>query len=266
MTGIFEVGSAVAGALLPELCDGAHAQNATITDAIGAGKLILEERLRSRTSIRPHSCATRGPDPAHAPRLGDRRLGEPEGRRGIRGRPPPQRAPLQHHPQRQDPVPHGRRSGRHRNWTASSSPGTPVQQVSATGRTPEDQPRRSAFHRPGQLAAGRPDLRRGRIDGSYGRLKDLRLPQQDHRTWPERGLELQQHAVAGYYALSDALKGEAFVYALDLHQAPALSTETVGGPDHRSKPGCRFYQLSYAASYADQRNYGLNPAHYHVPY
>ena len=73
------------------------------------------------------------------------------------------------------------------------------------------------------------------------------------------------HVLNAYYTASPALKLEGFVYALDLKQAPAASTQTLGlKATGQFKAGV--FKLAYAAAWANQTDYASNPAHYRVPY
>ncbi len=245
----------------------ALAQNATISDAIGAGKLILEERLRNEDvdqapflrdaqalTLRTHLGWETGAwdNLKAAVEFEDvRHLGAVHYNTTINGK--------TLYPTVADPdVTELDRL--QLTWT-------PVQQLSATvGRqriTMDDQ----RFLGAANWRQDDQTFDAGRVDGAFGRFKAtyIYLNKINRTVGQAADWNSNSHAFAGYYALSDALKAEAFVYALDLHQAPALSTETVGGRI-TGQTWVSLYRLDYAASYADQRNYGLNAAHYHVPY
>jgi hypothetical protein len=260
--------SAAAGAVLLGFGAGkARAENATISDAIGAGKLIYEERLRyedvdqagftrdaQALTLRTHLGWETGSwnNLKGALEFEDvRHLGSIRYNTTINGK--------TGYPTVADPdVTELDRL--QLTWT-------PVQNFSATAG-------RQRINLDDQRFIGAVNWRQDdqtfdavRMDGGYGRFKAtyLYLNKINRTVGQAADWNSNSHAFAGYYTLSEALKAEAFVYALDLHQAPALSTETVGGKIS-GQTWVSLYQLSYAVAYADQHNYGLNPAHYHAPY
>jgi hypothetical protein len=245
----------------------AHAQNATIVDAIGAGKLVLEERLR-------YEGVGQAPFTRDAEALTLRtHLGWETGTWQN----------LKSAVEFEDVRPVG---AIHYNTTLNSKAlypvvadpdvteldrlqltWTPVQGVSATVG-------RQRINLDDQRFIGSINWRQddqtidaGRIDGAWGRFKATYIYlNKINRTLAQAAdWNSDSHAFAGYYAVNEALKGETFLYAFNFRQAPALSTETVGGRI-TGQAWLSLYQLSYAAAYADQRNYGFNNTHYHAPY
>lgn len=260
--------SATAGAVLLSFAAGrAEAQNATISDAIGAGKLILEERLRyedvdqtgfareaQALTLRTHLGWETGSweNLKGAVEFEDvRHIGATRYNTTINGKTT--------YPTIADPdVTELDRL--QLTWT-------PVQNFSATAG-------RQRVVIDDQRFIGSANWRQDdqtfdavRLDGGMGRFKAvyIYLDKINRTVAQAADWDSNSHAFAGTYAFSDALKAEGFVYALDLKQAPALSTETVG-VRVTGQTWLSLYRLDYAASYADQRNYGLNPGHYHLPY
>jgi hypothetical protein len=245
----------------------AQAQNATISDAIGAGKLVLEERLRyedvdqtgfARTAqaltLRTHLGWETGSweNLKGAVEFEDvRHLGAIHYNTTINGK--------TGYPAIADPDT-TELDRLQLTWT-------PLQNASATvGRQRvvlDDQ----RFIGTANWRQDDQTVDAVRLDGTLGRFKGVYLYlNKINRTVAQAAdWNSNSHAFTGAYAVSDALKLEGFVYALDLKQAPTLSTETTGGR-LTGQTWLSLYRIDYAASYADQHNYGANPAHYHVPY
>jgi hypothetical protein len=245
----------------------ARAENATITDAIGAGKVVLEERLRyeevdqtpfardaEALTLRTHLGWETGAwqNLKAAIEFEDvRHIGAEHYNTTINGR--------TLYPVIADPDV--------TELDRLQFTWTPAKTVSATvGRqriTLDDQ----RFIGSANWRQDDQTFDAGRLDGGWGPFKAtyIYLNKINRTVGQSADWNSDSHAFAAYYTASEALKAEAFLYAFDFRQAPTLSTETVGGRitgQAKLSP----LVLSYAAAYADQRNYGLNNAHYHVPY
>lgn len=265
--GHFRFWAGCASAALLSTAGAAHAQNATISDAIGAGKLVLEERLRfegvdqaplvrdaEATTLRTHLGWETGSweNLKGAIEFEDvRHIGAIHYNTTINGK--------TLYPTVADPD--GTELDRLQlTWT-------PTQQVSATVG-------RQRINLDDQRFIGSVNWRQddqtidaGRVDGSWGKFRGtyIYLNKINRTVAQAADWNSDSHAFTGYYTMSDALKAEAFLYAFNFRQAAALSTETVGGK-LSGQTWLSLYQISYAAAYADQRNYGVNNVHYHVPY
>ncbi|MGZ3345413.1 MAG: alginate export family protein [Caulobacteraceae bacterium] len=264
--GHFRVWAASAGAVILSTAGTAHAQS-SISDAVGAGKLILEERLRyegvdqapfardaQALTLRTHLGWETGAweNVKAAVEFEDvRHVGAVHYNTTINGK--------TLYPTVADPdVTELDRA--QLTWT-------PIQQVTATVG-------RQRINLDDQRFIGAVNWRQddqtidaGRVDGAWGKFKGtyIYLNKINRTVAQAADWNSDSHAFAGYYTLSDALKAEGFLYAFNFRQAPALSTETVGGK-LSGQTWLSLYQISYAAAYADQRNYGVNNAHYHAPY
>lgn len=249
------------------LASGAHAQNATISDAIGAGKLVLEERLR-------YEGVDQAPFARDAQAFTLRtHLGWETGAwQNLK-------AAVEFEDVRHLAAIHYNTTinGKTLYPTVAEPDVTELDRLQLTW-TPSSQfsatVGRQRVNLDDQRFIGAVNWRQddqtvdaGRLDGSWGKFKAtyIYLNKINRTVAQAADWNSNSHAFAGYYTASDALKAEAFLFALDLSQAPTLSTETVGGKIS-GQTWVSLYQLSYAASYADQRNYGLNNVHYHVPY
>lgn len=77
------------------------------------------------------------------------------------------------------------------------------------------------------------------------------------------------HLLTASYTVAEPLKLQAFDYLLDFTTntaaAKAASTATVGGKVS-GKAWVSLYQIAYGATFAQERNYGRNPAHYQLDY
>ena len=259
--------TAAGAVVLLGLGGAAHAQNATISDAIGAGKLVFEERLR-------YEGVDQAPFAHNADALTLRtHLGWETGAwENLKGA-------IEFEDVRHIGSPHynSTTNGKTQYPTVGDPDVTELDRLQLTWTPSQNFSAtvgRQRINLDDQRFIGQANWRQddqtfdaGRLDGAYGRFKAtyIYLNKINRTGGPTVAWQSNSHAFAGYYAFSEQLKTEAFVYALDLRQAPALSTETVGARVS-GQTWVSLYQLSYAASYADQRNYGLNPAHYHVPY
>lgn len=68
------------------------------------------------------------------------------------------------------------------------------------------------------------------------------------------------------YALSDMFTVTGYGYLLDINDAPAMSSQTVGLRFTGKIPVASDYKLGYSAEYADQQDYTNNPVEYDADY
>ncbi len=106
----------------------------------------------------------------------------------------------------------------------------------------------------------RGDVTLGKFNATYAYLNNINRVFGEDLDW-----DSESHLVNASYAFAPALKAQAFVYALDFDNSAANSTLTksvrVSG-QVRPAP----FTLSYAATYADQEEYGPNPADFDLSF
>ncbi|GGZ26684.1 hypothetical protein GCM10011273_10320 [Asticcacaulis endophyticus] len=100
-----------------------------------------------------------------------------------------------------------------------------------------------------------------RIDTAFGKLKlTYAYINQVNRILAEaRDWDSNSHVLNATYSVSEALKLQAFDYALEFDNAAASSTNTYGVRATGSLWASMF-KLAYAAQYAEQKDYANNPA------
>ncbi|WKL58688.1 alginate export family protein [Asticcacaulis sp. ZE23SCel15] len=100
-----------------------------------------------------------------------------------------------------------------------------------------------------------------RIDTAIGKLKltYAYITQVNRVLAEDRDWDSQSHVLNATYSISEALKLQAFDYALEFDNAAASSTNTYGVRATGSLWASMF-KLAYAAQYAEQKDYANNPA------
>jgi hypothetical protein len=108
------------------------------------------------------------------------------------------------------------------------------------------------------------DVTFGKLKGGYTYIQQVNRVFGDTLNWKGN-----THLLTASYALAEPLKLQAFDYLLDFTTntaaARAASTATVGGKA-TGKAWVSLFQLAYGATYAEERSYGHNPAHYRLHY
>lgn len=106
-----------------------------------------------------------------------------------------------------------------------------------------------------------------KLDGGYGRLKAsyAYLGKINRTVGQSADWDSKSHLFNVGYTVSEALKPQAYVYALDLKPSPAASTITVGAR-LSGQAWLSLFKFNYMGGYADQRPYGINPASFDLKY
>jgi hypothetical protein len=106
-----------------------------------------------------------------------------------------------------------------------------------------------------------------KFDGGLGKLKVTYayLGKINRTVGQAADWDSKSHLLNVGYTIADALKAQGYVYALDFKQAPASSTLTEG-VRLTGQTWVSLFKLNYMAGYAQQRPYGLNTGHFNLPY
>lgn len=108
--------------------------------------------------------------------------------------------------------------------------------------------------------AARADLALGKFKAAYAYIGKVNRVFGEKLDW-----DSDSHILQAAYAVSEPLKLQGFVYALDFRQSPANSTLTEGvkatGVLHLEPA-----KLTYGATYASQSDYGRNPGRFTLAY
>ncbi len=106
-----------------------------------------------------------------------------------------------------------------------------------------------------------------RVDGTFGKLKTTyAYVGQINRVFAERlDWDSDSHLFQAVYSVSEPLKLQGFVYALDFEQSAANSTLTTGGKATGSV-WAGLVKVVYGATYASQSDYGRNPGSFTLDY
>ena len=81
----------------------------------------------------------------------------------------------------------------------------------------------------------------------------------------ERDWKSDSHLLNATWSVSEPLKLQGFVYALEFSNSAVNSTKTTG-VKASGKVWASLIQLAYNATYAKQSDYGINPANFEVDY
>jgi hypothetical protein len=112
--------------------------------------------------------------------------------------------------------------------------------------------------------AAKIDLNFGALKGGYTYIQQVNRVFGDTQNW--KG---DVHLITASYTVAEPLKLQAFDYLLDFKTntaaAKAASTATAGGKIS-GKAWVSLYQLTYGATFAEERNYGPNPHHFKLDY
>ncbi len=106
-----------------------------------------------------------------------------------------------------------------------------------------------------------------RADVAYGRVKAtwVYVDRVNRIFGEQRDWESDSHLLNATYSASEAIRLQGFVYALKFANAAANSSITTGGK-FSGKAWAGLYPLTYSATYAVQEDYGPNPAHFKLDY
>ncbi len=106
-----------------------------------------------------------------------------------------------------------------------------------------------------------------KLDGTWGKLKAsyAYLGKINRTAGQSADWDSKSHLFNVGYTLSEALKAQGYVYALDLKQAPASSTLTEG-VRVTGQTWVSLFKITYMGGFADQKPYGINPASFDLKY
>lgn len=106
----------------------------------------------------------------------------------------------------------------------------------------------------------RADVALGKVKATYAYISDVNRILGEMRDWHG-----QSHLFNATWSLSEPLKLQGFVYALDFDNGAANSSMTVGAKAS-GKVWLNLVQLAYGATYAEMDDYGNNPADFNLTY
>lgn len=108
--------------------------------------------------------------------------------------------------------------------------------------------------------AAKVDFAAGNLRATYAYINQVNRILGELRDWKS-----DSHLVNATWTLSEAARLQAFHYALDFSNGAASSSATTGARAS-GKLWVGLFQLAYGATYANQRDYGTNPAIFDLDY